>query len=64
MDELSNRRKQGGAGQGRAASLLPPRLRTSSSDDKRSRKQLLDEIADLRRRLNAKDALDPLRKAP
>jgi PAS domain S-box-containing protein len=61
MDELSNpgsRVARGKAARG-AASAAP----VNSSDDKRSRKLLLDEIAELRRQLNAKDALDPLRKA-
>ena len=37
--------------------------RSTIRDEKKSRKQLVDEIAELRRQLNAKDALDPLRKA-
>ena len=62
MDELSNR----GARVTRAkapGAATPDAARANSSDDKRSRKKLIDEIAELRRQLNAKDALDPLRKA-
>ena len=57
-------RKQASAGESRGRRC--PRSRSRApipSDDKRSRKQLIDEIAELRRQLNAKDALDPLRKA-
>ena len=62
MDELSNR----GARVTRAkaaGAATPDAAQANSSDDKRSRKKLIDEIAELRRQLNAKDALDPLRKA-
>jgi len=62
MDELSNHGSR--APRGKAArQAAPAAAADSSSDDKRSRKKLLDEIAELRRQLNAKDALDPLRKA-
>ncbi len=62
MDELSNRgsRVTRAKAARQAAPAVVPAI---SSDDKRSRKLLLDEIAELRRQLNAKDALDPLRKA-
>jgi adenylate cyclase len=62
MDELSNR--GGRAPRGKAArKAVPDVVSTNSTDDKKSRKQLVDEIADLRQRLNARDALDPGRKA-
>jgi len=61
MDELSNRGSR--APRGKAArKAVPDVVSTNSTDDKKSRKQLVDEIADLRQRLNARDALDPGRK--
>src|SRR5512139_930392 len=55
MDELSNlgSRTRGRAARS-AAHESPP---TGSAEDKKSRKDLLDEIADLRRRLDAKETL-------
>ncbi|HEX2447114.1 MAG TPA: PAS domain-containing protein, partial [Methyloceanibacter sp.] len=62
MTELSNRpSKVARAKPAREAASSP--VKGIAIDDKRSRRQLLDEIADLRKQLNAKDALDPLRKA-
>ena len=62
MDELSGRRSS--IARGRAARpAIPDAARANSSDDKKSRKQLLDEIADLRQQLNASDRTDPGRKA-
>jgi PAS domain S-box-containing protein len=62
MDELSSRasRVARGKAAGTAAREAPP---TNTGDDKKTRKQLLDEIADLQQRLKARDALDPGRKA-
>jgi PAS domain S-box-containing protein len=62
MDELSDRPSRVARGKA-AGPAAPSAVPAKSSDDKRSRKQLLDEIADLRQRLSSKDALDPLRKA-
>ena len=60
MHELRGSR----AARGRAARIaVPDAAPTEASDEKKSRKQLLDEIADLRRQLSAGDALDPGRKA-
>ena len=62
MDELSNRGSRPARAKA-AGAATPDAAQANSSDDKRSRKKLIDEIAELRRQLNAKDALDPLRKA-
>ena len=62
MDELSNRGSRVARGKA-ARTAVPDAIPTKSSDEKKSRQQLLDEIADLRQRLNAKDALDPGQKA-
>jgi adenylate cyclase len=62
MGELSNPGNRVARGKS-ARPVSPIGVSASASDDKRSRKLLLDEIAELRRQLNAKDALDPLRKA-
>ncbi len=62
MDELSNRGSRPARAKA-AGAAAPDAAQANSSDDKRSRKKLIDEIAELRRQLNAKDALDPLRKA-
>ena len=62
MDELSNRGSRV-RGQGRAAQLLPTQPRQCKRRKEDPGSSFLDEIAELRRQLNAKDALDPLRKA-
>ena len=62
MDELSNRGSRP-ARKKAAGTAAPDVVPIDDSYEKKSRKQLVDEIAELRRQLNAKDALDPLRKA-
>ncbi len=55
MDELSNRGSRSARGKP-ARTAIGDVAPDSSSDEKKSRKELLDEIADLRQRLNAKGA--------
>ena len=62
MDELSSRESKVARGKAARASV-PDAGAVIASEDKRSRKQLVEEIAELRRQLNAKDPLDPLRRA-
>src|SRR5262245_15847368 len=42
---------------------IDPAAKVCAADEKKSKKQLLDEIIELRQRLNARTALDPVRQA-
>src|SRR5262245_56623950 len=42
---------------------IDPAAEVCAADEKKSKKQLLDEIIELRQRLNARTALDPVRQA-
>jgi adenylate cyclase len=62
MGELSSRESKIAQEKAARAAVTDAEA-VNSSYDKRSRKRLVEEIAELRRQLNAKDALDPLRRA-
>ena len=62
MEELSNRGTRVGRGKA-AATAVPAEIPANLSDDKKSRKQLLDEIASLRQRIGTLEAFEPGRKA-
>ena len=62
MDELSDRESRA-APRGRAARGTVTPAAPVVGDDKKSRKDLLDEIADLRRKLNTKEVLGPSHKS-
>jgi len=62
MEELSNRGTRVARGKA-AATAVPAEIPANLSDDKKSRKQLLDEIASLRQRIGTLEAFEPGRKA-